>query len=598
MQKQKYSVNHQSVDTILAWIKSNEIAIPEIQRPFVWSSSKVRDLLDSLFQGYPIGYLITWKNPDVKLKDGKTSFGKRILIDGQQRIMALTAAILGEKIINDDYRKARIKIAFHPIKQEFEVSNPAIEKDVSWISDISPLLSSKERLSKIVREYCKKNHSAMTEKIEDILEDLKQISSKQIGIIELEHDLDIETVTEIFIRINSQGVILRQADFVMSKLAANEEYKGSILRKCIDYFCHLAIAPEFYSQIVEVDKNFINTIYFQKMSWLKSETDDLYDPKYTDLLRVAFTSEFNRGKLSDLVSLLSGRNFETKTYEEEIVKKSFATLEQGILNYINEIHFKRFVMIIRSAGFISSNLIRSQNALNFAYIIYLKLKSLNINPDNIEKYVRKWFVLSVLTGRYSGSPETRFDFDIKQIANREFKEYLNDVEKAELSDAFWSSALIQNMNTSVASSPFFNVYLASQVKANDKGFLSKNITVSDLITHRGDIHHIFPREYLKKHDLKRGDYNQIANYVYMQSEINVKIGTKPPKEYFKELKEQCNEGEKMYGGIDSIDLLLENLRMQCIPEDIFNMDINNYDKFLQKRRILLAQKIKEYYLSL
>jgi hypothetical protein len=310
----------------------------------------------------------------------------------------------------------------------------------------------------------------------------------------------------------------------MSKIAANESYGGTNLRKFIDYFCHLAVAPEFYAHITEVDNDFATTDYFQKMSWLKNEKEDLYDPDYSDLLRVAFTSEFNRGKLADLVSLLSGRNFETRTYEEEIVKESFTTLEKGILNFINETNFKKFLMIIKSAGFISPKLIRSQNALNFAYILYLKLKSQNYNPADIGTYVCKWFVLSILTGRYSGSPESKFDFDIKNVSSKDIKDYLKSIENAELSDAFWDTALVQNLDTSASSSPNFNVYLAAQVKSNDKGFLSKDITVRDLISHMGDIHHVFPRDYLKKNGLKKGQYNQIANYVYMQSEINIQVG--------------------------------------------------------------------------
>src|SRR5687768_6965116 len=119
------------------------------------------------------------------------------------------------------------------------------------------------------------------------------------------------------------------------------------------------------------------------MAWLREENDDLYDPSYTDLLRVAFTSEFNRGKQSDLVSLLSGRNFETRSFEEEIAEKSFGRLEKGILNFMNETNFKRSIMIIKSAGFIVPSLIRSQNTLNFAYIVYLKLRSLNYEPTLI-----------------------------------------------------------------------------------------------------------------------------------------------------------------------------------------------------------------------
>ncbi len=384
----------------------------------------------------------------------------------------------------------------------------------------------------------------------------------------------------------------------MSKIAVNEEFGGPLLRKCIDYFCHLAVAPEFYPTIKDNDTEFVDTDYFQKISWLKNENDDLYDPDYKDLIRVAFTYKFNRGKISDLVSLLSGRNFETRTYEDEIAKESFAKLKQGVIDFINEMSFKKFTMIIKSAGFIDSGQIRSQNALNFAYILYLKLRSQGYDQADIGKYVRKWFVLCILTGRYSGSPESKFDFDIKQISKRKFEDFLHDVESAELSDAFWDASIIQSMNTSVASSPFFNVYLASQVKGNDLGFLSTDITVKDLVSHRGDIHHIFPRDYLKKNGLKRGQYNQIGNYVYMQSEINIKVGNKAPKVYFTELNEQCQSGTKKYGGICELDQLKKNLAMNCIPESIFEMDIGDYDKFLEERRKLIAQKIKKYYFSL
>ena len=122
---QKYSVNQHLIETVLAWVNSGEIAIPEIQRPFVWDSSKVRDLMDSLYQGYPIGYVIAWRNPNVRLKDGSLSEGKKILIDGQQRVTALTAAILGQYVINKTYQRIKIKIAFNPISEKFEVQNPA-----------------------------------------------------------------------------------------------------------------------------------------------------------------------------------------------------------------------------------------------------------------------------------------------------------------------------------------------------------------------------------------------------------------------------------------------------------------------------------------
>jgi hypothetical protein len=595
---QKYSVNQQLIETLLAWVKSGEIAIPEIQRPFVWESSKVRDFLDSLYQGYPVGYVIAWRNPNVRLKDGSFSEGKKILIDGQQRITALTAAVLGEYVIDKTYQRIKIKIAFNPLTEKFEVQNTAILKDKTWLPDISEAMTGNVGILKLVRHYLESNPEADEDAVEKAFTSLINIPKKQIGIIELAHDLDIETVTEIFIRINSKGVVLSQADFAMSKIAANTQYNGNQLRKAIDYFCHLAVAPEFYKHILDNDPEFVRTDFFQKMQWLKTENEDLYDPDYTDLIRVAFTSQFNRGKLSDLVSLLSGRNFEARTFEESITEQSFATLKKGINNFINETNFKRFLMIIKSAGFISPKLIRSQNALNFAYILYLKLKELGVNSVVIESYVKRWLVYSILTGRYSGSPESVFDFDIKQIADRPFEEYLREKEEGELSDAFWNAALPQSLDTSVASSPYFHIFLAAQVKANDRGFLSRDVLVSDLISLRGDIHHLFPKDYLKKHGLERGKYNQIANYAYMQSEINIKVGNKAPKDYFDLINKQISDGNRLVSGISSSEELHENLRANCVPREIMEMTVNDYPEFLSIRRKLIAMKIKDYYFSL
>jgi len=599
MRAQKYSVNQHLVEIFLAWVRSGEIAIPEIQRPFVWDATKVRNLMDSLYHGYPIGYLIAWRNPNVRLKDGSLAEGKKILIDGQQRVTALMAAVLGHSVINKDYQRVKIRIAFHPLEERFEVSNPAIQKDVKWIPDISALLDGQQGLIRSVREYCRRNPEADELQVENALSSLMQITKKQIGLIELDHDLDIETVTEIFVRINSEGVVLSQADFAMSKIAANEAYGGPALRKAIDYFCHLAVAPEFYPTIQDSDKEFTTSHYFQKMSWLKNEKDDLYDPSYTDLLKVAFTSTFDRGRLSDLVSLLSGRNFETRQFEEEIAKDSFARLSDAVVHFMNETNFKRFLMIIRSAGFIDSSMLRSQNVLNFGYILYLKLRAQGkYRPNEIESFVRHWIVLSILTGRYAGSPETRFDFDVKQVSQRPFHEFLQDTERADLSDAYWEAALVQNMNTSVASSPYLHVFLAAQVKANDPGFLSRDIKVQDLISQRGDIHHVFPRQYLKNGGMKRERYNQIGNYAYTQSEINIQIGNKAPQVYFAEMKEQSNGGPHKYGGIRDWETLKANMEVNCIPDSVFDMTIDHYDQFLEERRTLMARKIRDYYRSL
>ncbi len=595
MTVQRYSVNPQAIDTLLTWIKTKDIVVPEIQRPFVWDATKVRNFLDSLYKGFPVGYLILWRNPNIRTKNGELSSGKKILIDGQQRIVSLIAALLGEDVINKDYENVRIRIAFNPIKEEFEVANPAISKNPVWIPDISILFAPEASIIKIVHDYLQLNPELDQLMIEQRFTKLQKITNNQVGIIELHDDLDIDTVTEIFIRVNSAGTELSQADFAMSKIAANETFGGNELRKAIDYFCHMAVVPEFYRVIESKDVSFSKTDYYRKMLWLKDVKDDLYDPSYTDMLRVAFTSEFGRGRLQDLVALLSGRNFETRQFEEEISQKSFETLKNGVLNFMNETNFDRLTMILRSAGFITNSLIGGKNTVNFAFILYLLAKRQNIHPDDIEHVVRKWFVMSMLTGRYSGTPETVFDQDVRQINNYGVLEHSKTVFDASLNDSFWSALLPQEMDTSSGISPYFLVFQAAQVKMKDKGFLSRDIEVSQLLMNRADVHHLFPRNYLKQKGLQRGQYNQIANYAIAQSEINIAIGDKPPKVYFATLLDQVTGGPKKLGGITDQQQLLDNLRAHCIPEDVFNSMADDYGEFLIERRKLMAFKIRDYF---
>jgi hypothetical protein len=594
---QKYSVNQQPVSVLLAWVQSGEIAIPEIQRPFVWDATKVRDLMDSLYQGFPVGYVISWQNPSVRLKDGSLARGKKILIDGQQRVTALRAAILGEFVVNKDYDKVRIRIAFQPVLGKFEVQTPVIAKDKAWIPDISEAIASKSQM-KVAREYLKNNSDISEELIETAITQLWDILQKPIGMIDLSGDLDIETVTEIFIRINSQGVVLSQADFAMSKIAANETYGGYELRKAIDYFCNLAVNPGFHAHIRDKDIAFCQTDYYQAMSWLKDEQEDIYDPSYIDLLRVSFTTEFGRGKMADLVSLLSGRNFETRVFEESIAAESFARLKGSVLRFMNATDYKRYLMILRSAGFIVSGMIRSQNILNFGYIVYLCMRGHGASPAEIERVVIRWVVMSLLTGRYSGSPESMFDYDIKEIMARPAGEVLEGIERSALSDGFWNFGMVDELRSPSATTPSYQVFLAALVKGNIRGFLSRDITVASLIQFRGDIHHLYPRNYLKKNNKGRSEYNQVANYVYMQQEINIKIADRSPDVYFQELLQQCKGGPMRYGNINNEEELMQNLADHGIPQMIFEASLDNYSTFLHERRKLMAGIIERYYKGL
>lgn len=278
MDNEKYSNYPLSIGQILGLIEANDIAIPEIQRPFVWKRTQVRDLIDSLYKGYPTGYIILWKNPNVKLKDGTVSAGKKVLIDGQQRITAMMTAIAGRTIFNSDYREDRIRISFNPIaalhpgedEKIFEVQTAAIRKSKWWIKDISELFRSDYSSFKFIPQYCSENPDVEPEELEKVINKVKGITNRQIGVIELADNLDIDVVTDIFIRINSKGTALSQGDFVMSKIAADEAHGGNTLRKVIDYFSHLAVVPSYYDYIATHDKAFAATEYLPLLRYVSS----------------------------------------------------------------------------------------------------------------------------------------------------------------------------------------------------------------------------------------------------------------------------------------------------------------------------------------
>ena len=595
----KFEVNNVSVSTLLGYVKDGTIAIPEIQRPFVWDTTQVRDLIDSLYREYPVGYIITWKSPDVKLKDGTSSEGKQILIDGQQRVTALTAALLGQEVLDDNYKKRKIKIAFNIQTEEFQTNNPAIEKQEEWISDISEFMRDDFNTFDFISDYSKK-FGIDANIVSNRVTKLRSIKNVSIGRIELGSALDIDVVTEIFVRINSKGVVLSQADFAMSKISVNEEYNGNDIRKAIDYFCHFAKTPVDFDNIKENDKDFSSKDIFNKITWIKDNNDDLYLPSYVDVLRVAFTYKFKRGKLQDLVSLLSGRDFETREYREDVVAESYSKLYDGVRQFVNQSNFERYVMILKSAGIIDGDLVRSQNVLNFGYILYLLLREKQIAPDKIETLVRRWVIMSIITQRYTSSPESQFDLDIRRLNESEdIIKYINDEEERRLGDTFWDNILVENFNTSVASSPYWKTFIIAQIKLNNRAFLSKDIDVRTLIEGRGDVHHIFPKDYLQKNGKdNRSIYNQIANFAMLQTEVNIQIGKKAPNDYMKSIIDQCNGQENKYGAINTLDDLYKNMEENCIPRSFVDMTIDNYEDFLKERRKLMAQKLKQYYESL
>jgi hypothetical protein len=591
----KYKVTQSAVTQLLEDVRREHIAIPELQRPFVWDSVKVRDLMDSLYKGYPVGYLITWQSVGAHLKGGQVAAHQQILIDGQQRITALRAAVAGLKVVNKRYKPVRITIAFNPVTEDFATLTPVIAKKAEWISDISELFNASSTYG-FVKAYFEANPSVGHAAVEANIAKLEAIKNAQIGIISLNDDLEVETVSEIFIRINSKGVPLSSADFAMSKIATYGE-RGRNIRKLIDYFCHLAVAPHAYADVWENDAEFAATTYLKAIAWLKDDAGDLYDPEYSDIIRVAGLLGFSRGKASSIVSELSGRDPETRKVDEKRIPVAYDKLESALLDIVKKYHFENFVMTIKSAGFISSEMIGSKNALNFAYAFYLRLRADDtISEGERKRIVRRWFVMSMLTGRHSGSFESTWEQDIRRIGTLGAAAYLKQIEESELTDGFWTVALPAALETTSTASPFFQTFLAAQVAIGGRGFLSKSITVAAMHQQSGDIHHIVPKDYLQKNGFPdRGDYNQVANFALTETSINISISNKPPMQYMAEVAAQMETGRLTLGEIIDAADLKKNLAENAVPETLATVTAGSYPEFLVERRKLMADVIRTFF---
>lgn len=595
----KYTLQHKSVDNLLNLIDTNDIAIPEIQRPFVWRSTKVRDLMDSLYQGYPVGYIITWQNPDVRLKDGSKSGGKTILIDGQQRVTALKAALDGKEVINSSYEDIRITIAFHPIKERFETTTPAIRRNKEWIPDISEVMKRDFDTYTFIEKYASDNPDVDKSLVSQRINNLLQIKTRTIGELKISSDIGIETVNEIFIRINSKGTPLSEADFAMSRIAVFEMNKGDeygmILRKYFDYFCNLLETSQVINKIEQNDHSFASTPQFNNIKWVSKSPDLLYTPSYSDIIRVAGIIGLGRARLRDVVSLLSGRNFEIKSFNREdsylrtIAEKSFIDFQSAIDTIVNEYNFKRFDQdILRGSGFDDASMFGSANALNFTFAIFQKLLKLTDDYALVRKLTRKFLVFSILTEHHGGSFETRWDADFKRFDSIEnVQALMASYDEEQLGDVYWNITLPRELDK-VANSrtPEWNIYVAAQNKLGKQSFLSDVETKSMKVD---DLHHIFPQEYMKQNGKNKNDYNRIANFVILSRDINIKIGKTAPSDYLTHVADY---------GSNTSEQLSRNLADNCIPNNPELWRIESYERFMLERNKLISQLIREYYESL
>lgn len=591
-----YKITQYSVSTILGYVEISQIAIPEIQRPFVWKGQEVRDLIDSLYEGYPIGYLIVWQNSQVRIRGFGKGGTKKILIDGQQRVTALMAALLGREVLDSQYRSHRIKIAFYPLAQpgeeKFAVSDASYEDKPGWIPDISVLFRRDFSFRKFEKEYKEKNPDLDTSLLEAAIDRLKGIVKHQVGVIELSFLLDIDVVSEIFIRINLQGKPLNQEDFAMSKISVNEQYDGDLIRNCIDYFCHLIKEPSFMTILKANEKEFMETEYGRLLGWLQEGEELLYVPSYSDVLKVVLIAGFGKSKIGDLVNLLSGKT-KDKTFargevSQKVAKEAFETLGWGVRAFVSEENYKGFLKALRRAGYTSERLLYSQAVLNYCYAMYLLMDMAGLSSDKKESLMGRWMTMCLITGHYQSAPDTVVMKDYKEIREAGMESYLRQIEELRLGEEFFASVLPEKFTSTTARTAPYLAYLAAQTASGTLSLYSGENTVGGLYAAKAEAYQILPKAYLEKCGFKtRETYGQVANLTYISKDVKAIVRRKSPADYREELEKQLSAEE-----------ILASLAANDIPENIFDADAGSVPEILAERRRKMARKIQNHYYSL
>lgn len=596
MRADNYKITQYSVSSILGYVENSQIAIPEIQRPFVWKGEEVRALIDSLYEGYPIGYLIVWQNSQVRVRNFGKGGTKKILIDGQQRVTALMAALLGKEVLDEQYQSHRIRIAFNPLadkgEERFVVCDTKHEEDSRWIPDISIFFRRDFSFRQFEKEYKEANPDEDFTPLEESVDTLKEIVKHQVGVIELSFLLDIDVVSEIFIRINLQGKPLNQEDFVMSKISVNEQYGGDYIRNCIDYFCHLLREPSFYQVLQQNETEFFNSEYGKALTWCQNEEQSLYIPSYADVLKVVLISYFGKTRIGDLVHLLSGRDGEKKIFsKKEISKKvseeAFEKLGAGVKAFVCEENFQGFQKTLKKAGYSCSRLLYSQSVLNYCYAMYLLMYRQGIGEKERESLLSKWITMAMITGHYQSGGESTVQKDYANAQEEGFASYLAQIEELKLTDEFYNNILPEKFTSTTARTAPFLAYVATQC-ARGVHSLYSDVTIEELYKNKTESYQILPKAYLAKCGYKtREIYGQVANLTYISKETKDIIRKKSPVDYKEDL-------EKAIG----IEKIRTSLKENGLTETIFTANETDVIQILADRRRQMASEIRDFYKTL
>jgi len=564
-------------------IALGEIGLPDIQRPFVWDTTRVRDLFDSMYRGYPIGTLLFWENgyPGEYriIGEGKKQKAPRLLIvDGQQRLTALYAVMRNVPIVDKNFDRIRLRIAFHPVEEKFEVTNTAIERDPTWIADISrfwqPDFDHYDFVSTLLERLEERRRLTPEERkrIPQAIQRLVNLINYPMTALEISVNASEEQVAEIFVRINSQGRTLNQADFIFTLMSVFWD-EG---RKQLEDFCRQAKRPLLDNH--------------------PSPYNPYFQPQPDQLLRVDVALAFRRARLEHVYSILRGKDLQTGEFSPDRRDTQFALLEKAQAEVLDLQHWHDFLKVIKRAGYIHPSLITSETTLVYTYALWLLGKrDFALDPHTLRNLIARWFFMSSLTGRYSGAPETRMEQDLALLRGcsqpSEFAQTLEQEMAAVLTSSYWEITLPNQLATASARNVGQAAYFASLCLL-DAPVLYSHLKVRDLLDPTAkaqksalERHHLFPRKYLERQGITdRRDINQVANYALVEWHDNIDISDRSPAEYAPKYERRFPP-----------EKLREMYRYHALPERWYDME---YSTFLAERRRLMAAIIREGFESL
>lgn len=575
------------VADLLNDVKNGRIGLPDLQRPFVWKDNKVRELLDSMMKGYPIGYIMLWASPDDYANTAQIGKNDKVykqpddlVIDGQQRLTALLAAMYGVTIRDKNYAERKIRISFNPLTREFAVWTQAFERDPEWISEISSVFSADQEhtISKFRKTYIKTANEGrlknglpqFTEDEEDLIEeninDLLNLEIYSLPTLKINAKADEEDVADIFVRVNSGGQNLTEKNFIETLIAV---YDNEVYDK-INSFCSESRKPAngtSYNQILQVDPS--------------------------HLIRVAVGVGFRRARLRYAYMLLRGKNLKTGEITQNVRKENLSIFKASLDMATNLNNWHAFMNLFTSAGYLKGSLVASSNAVVFSYVLYLIGKyEYKVSSVELQKIICKWIFMSTITGFYTGSTETEVEkqfADLRSIHTaNQFVAYLDSEISNRFTDDYFRYSLPAELNSSSATSPAWYGYIAAiNVLGTPMLFSTSPLSKYFVLGANGnknsiDKHHIFPKHYLEKvgYDNDR-DRNQIANFTYLDYTTNIDISDAPPMEYVSHYRKKL--GEEEYKRTCAQNALPENFEKLTYPE------------FLSQRRLLMAQIVKKAY---